>query len=300
MRGARDLEEALDALHARFVLDLGEGVLDGADGGEVGEVQLGEVVALLGAVEDVLLLGGSVVDDGLLLGREVTEGDVGAHAHGAADVGHQRPHQGVPRGDGALVDGEALVGDEGGAVDRADLAGALAAGARAAAVEGEVLRARRLKGDAADGTDERALGGDVQRGGDGVAVGAAVLGQAREHQAQAVEQLRAGAEGGADARDAGALAQGERGGDVERLVDLGAGGLGQAAAGVGGERLEVAAGALRIEDAEGQRALAAAGDPRHGDDFAQGDRDVDVLEVVDARPADFHCADHAVSLSRLL
>ena len=245
----------------------------------------------------MLLLGGAVVDDGLFLGGEVAEGDVGAHAHGAADIGHQRPHEGVPGGDGALVDGEALVGDKGGAVDRADLAGALATGAGSAAIEGEVLGTRRLEGDAARGADERALGGDVQRGGHSVAVGATVLGQTREHQAQAVEQFRAGAEGGADARDAGALAQGQRGGDVERLVDFGAGGLGQTAPGVGGEGLEVTSRPLRVEDAEGKRALAAAGDSRHGDNLPQRHRDIDILEVVNACPADFHRLDHLCSFA---
>ena len=90
-------------------------------------------------VEDVLLLGRTVVDDVLFLFRQVAEGHVGAHAHRAADIRHQGPHQAVPRGDRALVDGQGVVRhqcieetiDPELTIDRADDAGAAAGLARA-------------------------------------------------------------------------------------------------------------------------------------------------------------------------
>ena len=83
------LEKFFDALHALFVLDLGEGVFDGVDGIEVGEIQLARLVGILVVVEDVLLLRGAVKDDVLFLFGQVAERYIRAHAHLAADVGHQ-------------------------------------------------------------------------------------------------------------------------------------------------------------------------------------------------------------------
>ena len=59
-------------------------------------------------------------------------------------------------------------------------------------------------------------------------------------------------------------------------VDVGAGGLGQAAARVGGQGLQVAARALGVEDAEREGGLARPGDAGHRNDPAQGDGDVEV------------------------
>ena len=106
------LEEFFDALHALFVLNLGECVFDGIDGVEVGEVQLARLVGILVVVEDVLLLRGAVEDDVLFAFGQVAERYIRAHAHLAADVGHQRPHQAVPRRDRAAVDGQGIVGHE--------------------------------------------------------------------------------------------------------------------------------------------------------------------------------------------
>ena len=83
-------------------------------------------------------------------------------------------------------------------------------------------------------------------------VRAAVAGQTGEHQPQTVEQLRAGAEGAADAGQAGPLVQSERGRHVQHLVHVGLCGLRHAPPGVGGEGLQIAPGALRIQHAEGQ------------------------------------------------
>ena len=56
-----------------------------------------------------------------------------------------------------------------------------------------------------------------------------------------------GAEGAAHAGDARALVQREGGGDVAHLVDVGARGLPHAAARVGGQRLQVATRAFRVQ-----------------------------------------------------
>src|SRR5690606_32538357 len=98
--------------------------------------------------------------------------------------------------------------------------------------------------------------------------------------------LGGGAEGGAHARHAGALAQGEGGGDVLDGVDGGARGVSHAAPRVGGQGLDVPAGALRVEDAEGEGGLAGTRHTRDGDELTQGDVDVDVLEIVDAGATD--------------
>ena len=129
--------------HAReplFVLGLGERVLHRVDSIEVGEVQLREVVTLLGVVEDVLLLRRAMEDDVALLGRELAKRHVRAHAHLPRDLFHEVPHEGVPRGNRALVDGEGLVRHERGLVHRAHDARSAAGGACARAVEGKVLR----------------------------------------------------------------------------------------------------------------------------------------------------------------
>ena len=134
-------EEPGHAREALLVLGLGERVLHRVDRIEVGEVQLGEALAILGLVEDVLLDGRAVEDDVALLGRELAERHVGAHAHRAADLLHEVPHETAPGQHRAVVDRDGLVRHERGLVDRAHHARALAGGAGAAAVERQVLGA---------------------------------------------------------------------------------------------------------------------------------------------------------------
>ena len=59
----------------------------------IGEVQLRRVVGVFGVVEDMLLYRRAVVDDGFFRLCQLPEGHIGAHSHGPAHVGHQRPHQ---------------------------------------------------------------------------------------------------------------------------------------------------------------------------------------------------------------
>lgn len=118
-----------------------------------------------------------------------------------------------------------------------------------------------------------------------VPVGALVAGQPREQQAQAVEQLCGGAEGGPHSGHAGALPQREGGRHMLHLVDAGPCALGQASARIGAQRLEIATRPLRIEHAQGQRRLARARHPGDPHELAQRHRHIDVLQVVDARAA---------------
>ena len=77
----------------------------------------------------------------------------------------------------------------------------------------------------------------------------------------------------------------ERRRNVQNLVDLRMLGLRQATAGIGGERLQVAARPFRIEHAQRERTLAR---PRHAGDaheLSQRDIDIDIFQVMHARPA---------------
>jgi len=56
-------------------------------------------------------------------------------------------------------------------------------------------------------------------------------------------------------------------------------------AGIGGERLDVAALALGVDRVEGERRLARPRQPGHDDEPVARDVDVDVLQVVDAGAA---------------
>jgi hypothetical protein len=55
---------------------------------------------------------------------------------------------------------------------------------------------------------------------------------------------------------------------------------------VRGQRLDVAALALRVDGVEGERGLPAAAQARDDDELVAGNSQVDVLEIVLPRPAD--------------
>ena len=270
-------QEFLHPLHALLVLDFGEGVLNGVDGVKVGKVQLARLGGAFCLVEDVLFLCRTVKNNVFLFVCQFTERYVCAHPHGAADIGHQAPHQAVPRCDGPLVDGQGIVRHKGGQVHGAHHAGAITGAASALAVEGQFLCRRRTDARAALRAVNRLLGGNVQRRRDVMAVRAAVARQAGEHQAQTVQEFRSGAEGAADAGHTGPLVQRQRGRHVENFIDLGLGGLGHAAAGVGGQGIQVAPRTLGVEHTQCQRRLARPGHARNADDFIQRHIDVDVF-----------------------
>ena len=278
-------QEAFDPLHPLFVLHLREGVFHRVDRVEEGEVQGRRAFSVLGTVEDVLLDGGTFKDDFPFFGREVAEGNVRAHAHGAADVRHEGPHERVPGRDRPFVDREALVGHEGRAIDRAHDARAAASLARPASVEGQLFGRGREKVRAALGTDEFLSGRDVRRGRDAVAVGTAVRSQAREDEAKNVQEFRPRSEGAPKTRHARPLSERERRGNVEDFVHFGAGRLRHAAPRVGGKGLEIAARTFGVEYAERQRRLSRPRDARDAHDFVKRHVHVDVLEIVHARAA---------------
>ena len=143
---------------------------------------------------------------------EVAPRDVRPYAEVIArDVLHERPHERLPRRDGAFVDRERIVRDDRIHVDFPHDARSVAPLARALRIEGELLRAGREEARAAFGADELALRRHVQGRREVVSVRAAVRREARVHEAERVEKLRRGAERGADAWDAWTLSERESG-----------------------------------------------------------------------------------------
>ena len=221
VRAAFHLQELLYPLHPLFILDLGKGVFDSVRGVIIGEVQFSGLVRSLGVVEDVLLLGRAVEDDLAFFGSQVLERNVRPDSHLTAHVGHQRPHEGVPRSNGPLVDGKALVGDQRGLVNCPDRPRATAMPTGSLAVEGQFLGSGRIEPLPADRAHKRPFRSDVQRRRQVMAVGAAMAGKPREHQPEAVEQFRHGAERTPYAGNARALVERQGGGHVTYFVDHG-------------------------------------------------------------------------------
>ena len=284
--GTRDCaQETLDPLHALFVLHFRERVFHRVDRVEEGEVQGRRALPVLGTVEDVLLDGGAFKDDLPFFGRKVPEGHVGSHAHGAADVRHEGPHERVPGRDRPFVDREAFVGNERGVVDRAHDARAAATPAGAASVEGQLFGRGRKEVRAALGTDEFLPCRDVRRGRHAVTVRTAVRSKARKDEAKDVQEFRSRPEGAPKTGHARTLSERERRGTVENFVHFGAGRLRHAAPRVGGKRLEVAARTFCVENAQGERRLSRTRDARDAHDFVKRHVHVDVLEIVYARAA---------------
>ena len=279
------LQEAFHPLHPLLVLDLGQGVLHGVDRVVVGKIHLSEGVGLLVVIEDVLFVGRSVENDVPLLLRQVAEGHIRAHAHGPGNILHQGPHQGLPGKHGPLVDGEGFIRHQQILVHSHGNACPVTFRAGAGAVEGKILRAGPVKMDAALGADDLLLRRHRHGGRRVVAVGAPVGAETGKHQAQAVEQLGRGAEGTADARHAGTLMEGEGRRNMQHLIRLCPGRLGHPAPGIGGERLQIAPGPLRVQHAEGQGGFPRAGDAGDADDLPQGNIHINILEIVYLRAA---------------
>ena len=99
-------KELCQARKALLVLDLRERVLHRVNRVEVGKVHLAHVAGLGALIEHVVLLGRAVKNNLALLGREVAKRHIGADAHLAGNVAHELPHELLPRGNGALLDGE--------------------------------------------------------------------------------------------------------------------------------------------------------------------------------------------------
>ena len=110
-----------------------------------------------------------------------------------------------------------------------------------------------------------------------------MMGATAKEQTQTIVELGHGTIGRAHARHAGALMQCERRRHVQHLVHLGVLGLRQATAGIGAERLQVAARALGIKNPQRQRALARTRHAGNTHELSQRNIDIDVLEVVYTR-----------------
>ena len=280
------LEEPGHTLQALLVLGFGERVLHRVHGVEVGEVEFGEIVAFLRLVKNMLFDGRPVEYDVAFFGCEFVERHVGAHAHRAAHLFHEVPHERTPWQHRAVVDAFRLVRDQGRAVYFAHDAGAGAGRAGAGRVEGEQFGAGRVEFLAAASTGDGQAGRHVQRRFIArPAMRAHVRGDAGKQESQAVEQFGHRAERRTDAGHSGPLVQGQRGRHMQHFVHLGAAGLSQSTARVRGQRFQVAPRTFRIQHAERQRAFARTGDAGHAHQFAQRNVDVDVLEVMHARTA---------------
>ena len=122
--------------------------------------------------------------------------------------------------------------------------------------------------------------------GDGAAaVGAVGRADGGVEQAEVVVDLGDGADGGAGAAAGGLLLDGDGGREALDGVDVGPLDLVEELARVGGEGFDVAALAFGVDGVEGEGAFAGAGEAGdHGEGVA-GDADVDVAQVVLARPA---------------
>ena len=299
--GARAFSLSLvPPLHSALVLYFRERVFHRVYGVVICEVEFGRHVGILGLVKYVLLFRRSVEHDLLLFIRKLAEGHVGAHAHGAAYVRHQRPHQRVPRRHCALVYGQAVVGHERASVHAAHYARTAAGRTGALTVEREFFGGGRVETRAALGAYEFTLRGDRERRRQIVPVGAAVARQPRIHQPQAVEQLGARAESAAYAGHGRTLVQCERRGDVRDVIHLRLRRLRHAPARICGQRVEISPRAFGVQHAERERGFARPGHARDSDDPVQGNVHVYVFQIVHPRSADLDVICHNRPLSFFL
>ena len=204
------------------------------------------------------LLGRAVEDNLLLLRRQIPEGNVRPHPHVPGDVLHQGPHQALPRCDRSFVDGQAVVRHQAAFVHRPHDPGPAAGGAGAVRVEGHGLGPGAVELLAADRATGWQHQGHIHIRRAGMPVGTAMASQAREHQAQTVQEFRRRAEGAAHSGDSRPLVQSQRRRDIAHLFHLCPARLGDAAAGIGGQGFQIPARALRIERPQRQGGLARA------------------------------------------
>ena len=114
--------------------------------------------------------------------------------------------------------------------------------------------------------------------GDGAAAGV--------EEAEVVVDFGGGGDGGAGVAGLILLLDGDGGGEAVDVVDVGLFDALEELAGVGGERLDVAALAFGVDGVEGERGFAGAGDAGDDGEGVVRDVDVDALEVVGAGSAD--------------
>ena len=220
-------------------------------------------------VKDVFFLCGTVENNVLFLFRQIAEGHVGAHTHLTADIGHQGPHQTVPRSYRTVINGKRIIRHQRCHIHCADTACAAAFLTGALRVKRQFLGGWRIKMSIALRAHQLLSGGNQQGGPQIMPVGAAMIRKAGVHEPQTVQKLRSRAEGAPDAGYPGTLVQCERGGDIQHLVHTCLGCLRHAAARVGGQCLQITPRPFGIQHAQSQRGLAGAGHTGNADNFIQ-------------------------------
>ena len=105
-------QKFLYALHAALVLDLGKRIFHGVNRIVIGEIKLARLIGVFRFVENMLFLGGTMIDDLFFAFGQVTKRHIGAHAHLPTNIGHQRPHQAIPRSNCTTVNGQRIVRDK--------------------------------------------------------------------------------------------------------------------------------------------------------------------------------------------
>ena len=189
----------------------------------------------------MLLLRRTVINDILLLLRQLAKRYIYAHAHLLADIRHQRPHQAVPWCNSALLDGKRFIRHQRADIYRADAACTAAGFAGTLRIEGQLLGRRRIKLRAALRAGQLLACGNQKRRLQIMSVRTAMAGKARIHKAQAVQQLRTRAEGAADSRYTRTLVQRQSCGNIQHLIYRRFSCLRHATACIGRKCLQIAA-----------------------------------------------------------
>ena len=138
-------QEFFHPFHALLVPDFRQGVFNGINRVEIGEVEFSGLIGTFGLVQDAPFFRRSVIDDVFFLFGEFAKPNVCAHAHFAADIRHQRPHQGIPGRDRSLIDGKGFIRHKSRPIDCPYCSRSIAGTAGALAVEGQLFGGRGVK-----------------------------------------------------------------------------------------------------------------------------------------------------------
>ena len=87
--------------------------------------------------------------------------------------------------------------------------------------------------------------------------------------------------------------QGKGSRHIEHLIHLCPCRLGHSSPGIGGQRVQITAGALGVQDAQGKGGFSGAGHAGNGDDLVEGNLDIDIFQVMDLCAADQDVIDHS-------
>ena len=247
---------------------------------EIGEIHISRFAGSLVLVYDILLHRRAAENDIPFLLRQLPEGHIRTDTHLPGNVLHERPHERLPRKDSAFINGQAFIGNQRGFIHRADQTGPAAGSAGTAGIEGQILCPGPVKMRAAHRTDDFLHKRHRHGGLHIVAVRTAVAPQPGKEEAQTVQQLRGRTEGRPDAGNARTLMQRQCGRHIADLLRIGLFRLGHSPPRIGGKRLQVPPGALRIKHPQRQRRLPRAGHPRHSGELSQRDIHINVLQIM--------------------